>query len=281
MRRENCLLQLLCQLARAAHDGQLPSATTLANFTTFISNLEVLEASSKDYALEALTDWVPRLLQGIADSALQTVVHPPVLLQSTPQQSTPYMDLMVDAIATVPFQSAESHTEARYKIVEVVGYKILNGSLSYWVMWEGDNFHVLEKFGNIHHLDIFKAYERSITPPVCRARGAVAIAAQETHRRYMTFRDKEASTLIEEYDTEDDDSQEVALHPTTIFVPTPLDQMESEDSMSWGSLLVEEDGFFLPSNLDLGGTFGEAGPSYQGELFDWGKLDKDFGAPGH
>jgi hypothetical protein len=57
--------------------------------------------------------------------------------------------------------------------------------------------------------------------------------------------------------------------------------MESEDSMSWGSLLVEEDGFFLPSNLDLGGTFGEAGPSYQGELFDWGKLDKDFGAPGH
>jgi hypothetical protein len=280
MTKENCLQQLLCQFARAAHDGHLPSVTMLANFTTFMSTLDVLEASSRVYALEALTDWVPRLLQGIADSALHTVVHPPVLLQSTPQQSTPYMDLMEDAIATVPFQSSASHTEPRFKIVEVLNYKIVNGTLAYWVMWEGDNFHVLEEYRNIHHLDIFKAYEKSIKPPVGRIRGAVAIAAQETYRRYVKLRDKEASTMIEEYDTEDDDGQEVALHPTTIS--NPLEQMESEDSMSWGSLLVaEDDSFFLPSNLDLGGTFGEAGPSYQGELFDWGELGKDFGAPGH
>ncbi len=60
------------------------------------------------------------------------------------------------------------------------------------------------------------------------------------------------------------------------------EQIESEDSMSWGSLLVaEDDSFFMPSNLDLGGSFGDAGPSHQGELFDWEELGKDFGAPGH
>jgi hypothetical protein len=190
------------------------------------------------------------------------------------------MDLMEDAIATVPFHSAASYTEPRFKIVEVLNYKIVRGTLAYWVRWEGDNFHVLEEYRNIHHLTLFKDYEKSIKPPCGRIRGANAIAAQETYRRYVTLRDKEASAVIEEYDTEDDDGQEVALHPTPI--PTPMEQIESEDSMSWGSLLVaEDDSFFMPSNLDLGGSFGDAGPSHQGELFDWEELGKDFGAPGH
>jgi hypothetical protein len=279
MTKENCLQQLLCQFARAAHDGHLPSVTMLANFTTFMSNLDALEASSRVYALEALTDWVPRILQGIADSTLHAVVLPPVLLMSTPQ-STPYMDLMEDAIATVPFHSAASHTEPRFRIVEVLNYKIVRGTLAYWVMWEGDDFHVLERYRNIHHLTLFKDFEMSIKPPCGRIRGANAIAAQAAYRRYVTLRDKEASAVIEEYDTEDDDSQEVALLPTPIT--NPMEQLESEDSMSWGSLLVaEDDSFFMPSNLDLGGRFGEAGPSQQVELFDWKELGKDFGAPGH
>jgi hypothetical protein len=279
MTKENCLQQLLCQFARAAHDGHLPSVTMLANFTTFMSNLDALEASSRVYALEALTDWVPRILHGIADSTLHAVVHPPVLLMSTPQ-STPYMDLMEDAIATVPFHSAASHTEPRFRIIEVLNYKIVRGTLAYWVMWEGDDFHVLERYRNIHHLTLFKDFELSIKPPCGRIRGSNAIAAQAAYRRYVTLRDKEASAVIEEYDTEDDDSQEVALLPTPIT--NPMEQLESEDSMSWGSLLVaEDDSLFMPSNLDLGGRFGEAGPSQQVELFDWKELGKDFGAPGH
>jgi hypothetical protein len=280
MTKEHCLQQLLSQFARAAHDGNLPSVTMLATFHTFMSTLDALESSSRVYALEALTDWVPRLLQGIADSTLLTIVHPPILLQSTIQQSTPYMDLMEDAIATAPFQSAASHTEPRFKIVEVLNHKIVRGTLAYWVRWEGDNFHVLEEYKNIHHLTLFEDYEKSIKPPCGRIRGAKAIAAHETYRQYVTLRDKEASAVIEEYDTEDDDGQEIALHPAPI--PTPMEQLESEDSMSWGSLLVaEDDSFFMPSNLDLGGSFGDAGPSHQGELFDWEELGKDFGASGH
>jgi hypothetical protein len=280
MTKENCLQQLLSQFARAALDGNLPSVTTLAAFHTFMSTLNALEASSPVYALEALTDWVPRILQGIADSTLLTIVHPPIMLQSPIEQSTHYMDLMEDAIATVPLQSAASNTVPRFKIVEVLNHKIVRGLLAYWVRWEGDNFYVLEDYKNIHHLTLFEDYEKSIKPPSGRVRGAKATAAHATYRQYVTLRDKEASALIEEYDTEDDDSQEIALHPAPI--PTPMEQLESDDSMSWGSLLVaEDDSFFLPSNLDLGGSFGDAGPSHQGELFDWEELGKDFGASGH
>jgi hypothetical protein len=277
MTKENCLQQLLSQFARAAIDGNLPSVTTLVAFHTFMSTLNALEASSPVYALEALTDWVPRILQGIADTTLLTIVHPPIMLQPPIEQSTPYMDLMEDAIATVPLQSAASNTAPRFKIVQVLDHKIVRGLLLYWVMWEGDNFYVLEKYKNIHHLTLFKEYERSITPPSGRVRGAKATAAQATYRQYVTLREKEASALIEEYDTEDDDSQELALHPASIS--TPMDQLDLDDSTSWGSLLVAEDDNFL--DLDLGGSFGEAGPSHQGELFDWKDLDMDFGAPGH
>jgi hypothetical protein len=245
-----------------------------------MSTLDALESSSPVYALEALTDWVPRILQGIADSTLLTIVHPPVMLQSSIQQSTHFMDLLEDAIATVPIQSAASNSEPRFKIVEVFNHKVVRGRLAYWVRWEGDDFYVLEVYKNIHHLTIFEAYEKSIEPPSGRVRGVKSTVAHETYRRYITLRDREASSLIEEFDTEDDDGQEIALHPAP--EPTPMEQLESDDSMSWGSLLVaEDDSFYMPSNLDLGGSFGDAGPSHQGELFDWKELDKDLGAPGH
>ena len=47
-----------------------------------------------------------------------------------------------------------------------------------------------------------------------------------------------------------------------------MEHLSSDDTISWGDLLVAEDAL-MPSNLDLGGSFGDAGPSYQGEQFSW------------
>ncbi len=74
----------------------------------------------------------------------------------------------------------------------------------------------------------------------------------------------------EEYDTEEEDDMVIITDPEQL--PSPFDNFSSDDTMSWGDLLLDED-MFMPSSLDLGGSFGDAGPSHQGEPFDCTKLD--------
>jgi hypothetical protein len=280
MAREQCFQQLLNQIVRSVVDGNIPAMAEVVKLHTFLSQLDALETYSPAYALEALGDWVPRLLKGIADSSLVIITHPPVMLQSSIQQSTHFMDLVEDAIATVPFQSSASNSEPRFKVVEIFNHKIEDGTLAYWVRWEGNDYYDLEVYKNLYHLTIFEDYEEKIKPSSGRVRGVKSRVALENYRQYITHRDREASSLTEEFDTDEDDDQVITLHPAQL--PTPMEQLASDDSMSWGSLLVaEDDSFYMPSNLDLGGSFGEAGPSHQEELFNWKELDEKLGAPGH
>jgi hypothetical protein len=280
MTKEQCFRTLLNQIVRAVVDGNLPSMTEVVKFHTFLTQLDVLETRHPVYALEALNDWVPRLLQGIANSSLITINHPPVMLQASTQQSTPYMDLVVDAIATVPCRLSASNPEPRFTVVEVFNHQIEDGNLAYWVRWEGNDFYELEVYKNLYHLTVFRDYEDSIKPANGRVRGVRAKATLENYNQYIILRDKAVSLLTEEFDTDEDDDQVIALQPTQF--PSPMEQFTSDDSMSWGDLLVaEDDGIFMPSNLDLGGSFGAAGPSHHGELFNWRELDDHTGAPGH
>jgi hypothetical protein len=267
-------------MVRSVVDGNIPAMAEVVKLHTFLSQLDALETCSPTYALEALGDWVPRLLKGIADSSLVIITHPPVMLQSSTQQSTFYMDLVGDAIATVPCRHSASTSDPRFTVVEVFNHKIEDGNLAYWVRWEGNDFYELEVYKNLYHLTIFKDYEEKIKPSSGRVRGVKSKVALDNYNQYITLRDKAVSLLVEEFDTDEDDDQVIALQPAQF--PSSLEQFASDDSMSWGDLLVaEDDSFYMPSNLDLGGSFGEAGPSHQGEPFNWKELDKDLGAPGH
>ena len=106
--------------------------------------------------------------------------------------------------------------------------------------------------------------------PAGRASSAKAKAAHDVYNQYIALRDKEVSMLTEEYDTEEEDDIVIITDPEQL--PSPFDNFSSDDTMSWGDLLLEDD-LFMPSSLDLGGSFGDAGPSHQGEPFDWTKLD--------
>jgi hypothetical protein len=266
MTKEHCLQQLLSQFARASLDGNLPSVTTLTAFHTFMSTLDALEASSPVYALEALTYWVPRILQGIADRTHITIVHPLVLLPSS-QQSTTYMDLVEDAMATVPFQHTPSIPELRFMVIFIMSHRIIGEQLSYWVQWEGTEHYEPEVFANLHHLDIFKQYEIRIAASTpTKARTPKQKAEMESYQHYLRLRDEAFSQLIEEFDTEDEDP--VELQQQCFLTSSPMEHITSEDTISWDSLLVAGD-IFMPTNLDLGGSFGKAGPSCQGGPFNW------------
>jgi hypothetical protein len=266
MTKEHCLQQLVSQFARAALDGNLPSVTTLKAFHTFMSTLDAMEASSPVYALEALTDWVPRILQGIADSTHITSVHPLALLPPS-QQSTTYMDLVEDAMATVPFQLTPATPELRFTVVFIMKHMIIREKLSYWVQWEGTEHCEPEVYANLHHLEIFKQYERRIAASTpTKARTPKQKVEMEDYQHYLRLRDEAISQLIEEFDTEDEDP--VELQQQCFLVSSPMENISSEDTISWDSLLVAGD-LFMPTNLDLGGSFGKAGPSYQGGPFNW------------
>ena len=143
MTKERCFETLLNQIVRAIVDGNLPPMTEVVKLHTFLNQLSVLEARHPAHAIEALGDWVPRLLEGITSSALVTIKHPPLMLQASTQQSTIYMDLVVDAMATNP--STNPRLTAlppvpRFTLCEGYGHQILGGKLTYWVRWKGKNF---------------------------------------------------------------------------------------------------------------------------------------------
>ena len=275
MTKERCFETLLNQIVRAIVDGNLPPMTEVVKLHTFLNQLSVLEARHPAHAIEALGDWFPRLLEGITSSALVTIKHPPLMLQASTQQSTIYMDLVVDAMATIPSSNPLGLTalipEPRFTVCEVFSHKIEGGKLSYWVRWEGNDFYEMEVYKNLYHLTIFKEYEDSIVPvvPTSARVGVKQKAALDKYEYYIRLRNEAISQLTEEFDT-DDEGDRVAVMQQDRHSFSPLEDVASDDSMSWGDLLVADDDVpFMPSNLDLGGSFGAAGPSYQGELFSW------------
>jgi hypothetical protein len=277
MTKEQCFQSLLKQMVRAVVDGNVPAMTVVFKLHTFLSQLDAMETCNPVFALEALGDWVPRLLQGIADSTLITINHPPVMLQASTQQSTIYMDLVVDAIATNPSSNPRLTAlapEPRFTLCEVIGHKIVAEKLAYWVRWEGNDFFEEEVYENIHHLNVLKEYERSIVPAILsgnRCRSSKQKAALDSYEHYLRLRDEAISQLTEEFDTDDEgEGDQVAAVQQDMHNFSPLEHVASDESMSWGDLLVaDDDGPFMPSNLDLGGSFGAAGPSLQGDLFSW------------
>jgi hypothetical protein len=268
MAKEHCFKQLLSQLLRSIVDENTPAMTEVIRLHTFISQLDSLETHNPSYALDALEDWVPRLLRGIENSPQVTIIHPPAMQLSTNIQSNPFMDLLEDAMATVPSQPAVP--EPRFTVVEVLSHIITEeGRLAFWVLWQGETGYDLEQYQNLHHLRIFMDYEVSLLP-TGRPSSAKAKAVHNAYNQYIALRNKEHSMLTEEYDTEEEDDIVIITDPEQL--PSAFDNFSSDDTMSWGDLLLDED-MFMPSSLDLGGSFGDAGPSHQGEPFDWTKLD--------
>jgi hypothetical protein len=230
------------------------------------------------FALEALGDWVPRLVQGITDSgALVTIQHPPAM-HSTTQQSTPYMDLLVDAIVTVPSSiPVPEDPTLRFTLRKVVSHRIVADKLTYWVLWEGNTDCEEEVYQNIYHLDVFRDYERSIVPlhwaiqAFSRCKSAKQKANMAHYTLYLKLRDEAVSLLTEEFDTESEDEENlVTAVQQDMQHSSPLENIASDDSISWGDLLVPGDaGQFMPTNLDLGGSFGAEGPQIHGDFFSW------------
>ena len=242
MTKEQYYQTLLKLMVRAHVDGQLPAITMACKFQTFLTQLDALESFDPVFALEALGDWVPRLLQGIADSALVTIHHPPAMLQASTQQSTIYMDLVVDAMAINP--SSNPHhavltPEPRFTLCEVIGHKMVADKLAYWVRWEGNSFFEEEVYQNIHHLDIFKDYEKSIVPlhwailSVNRCKSSKQKAALVSYAHYLKLRDEAASLLTEEFDTEDEgEGSQVPAVQQGMHHSSPLEHVASDDSIS-------------------------------------------------
>jgi hypothetical protein len=259
---------MLIQLVRSIVYDNIPSKTEMAKLHTFLNNLDVFEAQHPAHASASLEDWVPRLLDGIATSSRLTIQHPPLMLQASTEQSNHYMDSVLDAIATVPCCHEALTPEPRFTVSYIMGHKIVGEQLSYWVQWEGTDYYEAEVYKNLHHLDVFKQYEISIAPIIgTRARTPRQKAQLESYKNYLRLRDEAISQLTEEFDTEDEGDQ-VELQQQCYLTGSPMEHISSDDTISWGSLLVAED-TLMPTNLDLGGSFGEAGPSYQGEPFSW------------
>ena len=280
MTKEQYYQTLLRLMVRAQVDGQLPAITMACKLQTFLTQLDAMESFDPVFALEALGDWVPRLLQGITDSsALITIQHPPAM-QSTTQQSTHYMDLVVDAMATDPSSIPDhaAHTPIpRFTLREVVSHRIVADKLTYWVLWEGNTECEEEVYQNIYHLDVFNDYERSIVPlhwaiqAFNRCKSSKQKATMANYALYLKLRDEAVSLLTEEFDTESEGEDNlVSAVQQDMQHSSPLENVASDDSISWGDLLVPGDvGQFMPSNLDLGGSFGTEGPTIQGDFFSW------------
>jgi hypothetical protein len=204
------------------------------------------------------------------------------------------MDSVLDIIATVPCTptppvcidppSQPSQTrvtpEPRFKVDQILDFFIEDDVLYYWVLWEGENKPKPEVYENLHHLTVFHAFERRIRPrPNSTKRTATNVTFQERkerYKRYLIFRDGERSKLKEEYDTSSDEDRDQVITaplqqlfdspPQQLFEASPLGNFSSDDSLSWGDLLVNlEDERYMSSSMDLTGSFGQAGPSHLGE----------------
>jgi hypothetical protein len=284
MAKERCLQLLLVQVVRSVIDNTMPNMTIMCRLHTFLSQLDALQELHPIHAVEALGDWVPRFLEGISSNSL-LIVHPPSLMLTSTQQSNHHMDSMLDAIATVPCtpvqpvcpnppSSIQVTPEPRFKVDKVLGYFIEDDVLYYWVLWENEVKEKPEVYKNLHHLTVFRTFERRIQPRSRTKTGESFHDRKVAYKRYLIFRDAERDKLKEEYDTSSDNDQVITAPPQQmfssptqqLFASSPLGNFSSDNSLSWGDLLVDsEDDRYMSSNMDLGGSFGQAGPSDLGK----------------
>jgi hypothetical protein len=141
----------------------------------FLLQSEKMESIHPSFFVEALSDWVPRLLKSIEDATFITIQHkrraaspafagPPTTL-STP--STSLMALMYDAMCTETDTTPVPSTPPRFKVcvIDKHTYNKVIRRLEYNVHWEGvGSVTTNEPYYNIHHLDALGKYERTIQP---------------------------------------------------------------------------------------------------------------------
>jgi hypothetical protein len=290
MAKDRCLQLLLIQVVRAVIENTLPSMTLMTKLHTFLGQFDVLHELHPIHAVEALGDWVPRLLEGITASSILVIQHPPLMLTSSTSSLT-YMDSVLDIIATPtppvctippsPAQATPEPPEPRFTVDRVTGYFIdADVDLFYWVVWEHESVPKPEVYKNLYHLTVFKKFERGIRP---RSRSNKSGAYESfssrrrEYKRYITLRNLERDRLVgqpEEYDTPSDSDQVMPAPPLQMVEPTtqqmfsssPLRNVSSNNSLSWTDLMVNlEDDCDMASTLDMEGTFGQAGPSDLGK----------------
>jgi hypothetical protein len=252
-----------------------------------------MEAMHPEFAISALGDWVPRILQGISDTAMLTprctIQHPPLTLAST-NESTPYMDLMRDAVATepeppvppphvfapprlpciitTPRAVSKPKPDPRYIVEEVFSFVVKNGVLRYWVKWLNTTYYQQEAYKNLYHLEIFKDFEANLVPGATifsQGKVATKLLTLQRYNEYILLRDAEISNLVEEYDTDSEEEEDDQQAMVTIQEPVSSFEaaLESEDSLSWGDLLANADLLMdSPRDFGEGTSMGAAGPSH-------------------
>jgi hypothetical protein len=288
MAKERCLQLLLVQVVRAVIENTLPSMTLMCKLHTFLGQLDSLHELHPVHAVEALGDWIPRLLEGITSNSILVIQHPSHMLTSSTEQSNLHMDSVLDAIATVPCtpippvcinppSSDQATPEPRFKVDKVMGYFTDGEDLYYWVVWEHESEQKPEVYKNLHHLKVFKRFEKTLRPRSRTKSGTLFFERKEEYHRYIVLRNLERyrlSTQPEEYDTASDNDlvmvapprQTVSSPTQQLFASSPLRSWSSNNSLSWTDLLVNlEDDRDMSSTLDLEGTFGQAGPSDLGK----------------
>jgi hypothetical protein len=288
MAKERCLQLLLVQVVRAVIENTLPSMTLMCKLHTFLGQLDSLHELHPVHAVEALGDWIPRLLEGITANSILVIQHPSLMLTSSTEQSNLHMDSVLDVIAMVPCtpippvcinppSSDQATPEPRFTVDKVMGYFTEDENLYYWVLWEHESVEKPEVYKNLHHLTVFQKFERKLKPRSRNKGDASFSDRKEEYKRYLVLRDVERDRLTgqpEEYDTASDNDQVMVAPPRQtfssptqqMFASSPLRNLSSNNSLSWTDLLVNlEDDRDMSSTLDLEGTFGQAGPSDLGK----------------
>jgi hypothetical protein len=169
MAKDLYLTALITLLLRAILDDSLLGHIELGLLLMFLLQSDKTEAINPAYFIDALSDWVPRLMKGIEDVFSITIQHKrhatsPVVEPST-SLSTPswsFMALMNDAMWTGTASTSVPSTPPRYKVslIRKHTYNSVDGRLAFMVNWEGeDAVPTFEPFSSLHHLDALGDYE--------------------------------------------------------------------------------------------------------------------------
>jgi hypothetical protein len=221
---------------------------------TFLLQSDKMESIHPSSFIDALSDWVPRLMKGIEGATHITIQHKqraasPVLEPST-SLSTPsssLMALMYDAMWTETATTLVSSTPPRYKVrlIDNHTYNDVTGRLEYRVNWEGeDAVPTTEPYSHLHHLDALGNNERTLQPlkgNQSRGRGR---AMARTWSAYYLQKNLELAEIISEDDTDSDTSETAAVPDLDIdcfFNDSPiiplLDSPASTSTGLWGGEL--------------------------------------------
>jgi hypothetical protein len=75
MAKDLYLTMLITLLLRAILDDSLPGHIELGILLTFLLQSDKTEAINSSYFIDALDNWVPRLMKGIGNASLITIQH--------------------------------------------------------------------------------------------------------------------------------------------------------------------------------------------------------------